>query len=299
MSVAELRSHIEKKIFDQPVEWFPFPHIIIENFFPEDVYDKVLKYNLFQWSDGTRWFSGKSEKADAVRKINATPYQRRQQIYLHKRDEGFIGPEEALDFWTEIKAVFSGDWFPKLIERRMPEYFALRFGENYLREDFHQKCRSVVFLQRHESDYFLGPHTDLPSRIFTCLFSFPDTTGYESQGTQLLRHKEPYVSAAGRRHYEFADFETVKTSEYKPNNFMIFFKTNHSFHAVNPIPEGVGNQRFGMQFQFHEPGRGLMRDLEAPLARRVAAPVAGSEPVAAEESVATEPATARTVKEVA
>jgi hypothetical protein len=288
MAVVDLRRHIEAKLAAASVGWLPFPHVIIEDFFPEDIYRRILDYNLFKWNDGERWFSSHLNQLKAGRTMNATPYHRRQQIYLYRDDRSFsmravsrqikealtggrlrrdfAAPPEVRSFWREIKTVFSGDWFPRLVNNRCPEYFALRYGENVLRDDFWKRCRSELFLQRHDPDYFLGPHTDLPGRVFTCIFSFPEETGFEQHGTQLLRHREPYVIARGRRHFDFAEFETVKTAEYKPNNFLLFFKTAHSFHSVNLLPGGISGQRYGMQYQFREPLRGLLHELDAPAA---------------------------------
>jgi aryl-alcohol dehydrogenase-like predicted oxidoreductase len=261
--IAELRHHIRRKLLVTPTALFPFPHMIIEHFFPKEVYENILRFNLFQWNDGVPWFSDFVEEQPRFNKVNSTPYQRRTQIYIDRLEETSC-PPEALDFWKMIGGVFSGDWFPRLVESRYPEYFAFRYGENVLRDDFWDRCRSMLFVQRHEADYFLGPHTDLPGRIFTCIFSFPETAGFEQHGTQLLRYRAPYVVANGHRHFDFDEFETVKTAEYKPNNFLLFFKTAHSFHCVNRLPDGIVSQRYGMQFQFHEPSQGLLRDLEAP-----------------------------------
>ncbi len=120
------------------------------------------------------------------------------------------------------------------------------------------------FLQRHEPGYYIGPHTDVPARVFTCIFALEDRAGYEKFGTQLLVPKDRLDRCWGNDHYPPEDFDVVKIAPYKPNNFLLFFKTRHSFHAVEAITEDVPNQRYGMQFQFYEPAGGLMHDLSAP-----------------------------------
>ncbi len=55
-----------------------------------------------------------------------------------------------------------------------------------------------------------------------------------------------------------------KLVPYRPNNFLLFFKTRHSFHSVAAVGEDVPNQRYGMQLQFHEPQGGVFRDLSEP-----------------------------------
>jgi hypothetical protein len=40
-----IRSRIESKIAAAALETSPFPHLIIEEFFPDDVYAKIQEYN--------------------------------------------------------------------------------------------------------------------------------------------------------------------------------------------------------------------------------------------------------------
>jgi hypothetical protein len=151
-----------------------------------------------------------------------------------------------------------------LILKKYPEYFQLRFGDISLDPDFLVMFRKELFLQRHEIGYHIGPHTDIPTRVFTCIFSFAERPGFERFGTELLAHKDRMVRCWGNDHYDMSDFVVRKVAEYKPNNFFLFFKTRQSFHSVTGITSDVPNQRYGMQFQFYEPGQGLLKDLSAP-----------------------------------
>jgi hypothetical protein len=51
---------------------------------------------------------------------------------------------------------------------------------------------------------------------------------------------------------------------YRPNGFLLFFKTRHSFHSVPAIDETLPTKRYGMQFQLYEPGTGVFTDLSEP-----------------------------------
>lgn len=257
---ARLRQHVAARLAEAPLERLPFPHIIASNFFPADVYDAVLRFNLFQENKGREWIS----RADMAGLRTPTPYDHRKQINFHLDDE-FEASAEARTFWTMIRSTFlDGDWFFRLVVGKYPDYFLLRFGEALVRDDFAGRLRKELFLQRHEPGYFIGPHTDVPGRIFTCIFSFSDRPGFESYGTQLLRPVDPYVRCWGRNHYLPEGFEVAKTADYSPNNFLLFFKTRQSFHSVKTIAPDVPNQRYGMQFQVYEPPRGVFSDLSHP-----------------------------------
>ena len=194
-----------------------------------------------------------------------TPYYARKQINFHENDR-FEADPGSMQFWTGVKECFLGSqWFESLILKKYPEYFQLRFGDiSLVLPDFLSMFRKELFLQRHEIGYHIGPHTDIPTRVFTCIFSFAERPGFERYGTELLAHKDRMVRCWGNDHYDMCDFIVRKIAEYKPNNFFLFFKTCESFHSVIGITSDVPNQRYGMQFQFYEPRQGLLKDLSAP-----------------------------------
>lgn len=176
-----------------------------------------------------------------------------------------MADEEEQSFWEPIKSCFLNDhWFERLVFNKYREYFTIRFGELVESEDFFELFKKEFFLQRHEPGYYIGPHTDVPTRVFTCIFSFADRNGFEEYGTQLCSPKDRMVRCWGNNHYAPEDFIVEKVAPYKPNNFLLFFKTRQSFHAVKAIDDRVPNQRYGMQFQFYEPSRGLFTDLSEP-----------------------------------
>jgi hypothetical protein len=258
--MQDIRHHIEQKLEQATLEHSPFPHIIIENFFPEDVYAKIMGFNLFKFNTGVEWLKKIEKSSPGMR----GPYHARKQINFGK-DEEFAANSEALAFWDNIQQCFlQGDWFPRVIFKTYKEYFQLRFGDIVHDEDFFQLFSREFFLQRHEPGYYIGPHTDLPARVFTCIFSFAESAGFEEYGTLLMQHRDRFTQCWGLDHYTPENFVTHKVAPYKPNNFLLFFKTRYSFHAVKEIPATIPNQRYGMQFQYYEPMGGLFKDLSRP-----------------------------------
>lgn len=258
--LQRVRSHIEGKIAEAQLEQSPFPHLVIENFFPEDVFRQMLDYNPFRQNVGEEWLT----KGASANVSSRTPYHARKQINFHV-GQPFEAPPEQRQFWDELTQCFlGGDWFPDLIRSKYPEYFRLRFGDLVDDQDFSALFRREFFLQRHEPGYYIGPHTDIATRVFTCIFSFADQPGFERFGTELLAPADRLSRCWGNDHYGFEGFEVKKVAPYSPNNFLLFFKTRHSFHSVQAIDEAVPNQRYGMQFQFYEPPNGLFNDLSTP-----------------------------------
>lgn len=258
--IEELKKQIELKIAETSLQSYPFPHLIIENFFPSEIFSKILEYNPFKKNVGQEWVT--KQKSEDL-KTN-TPYFARKQINFHT-EQLFLANEAEGFFWNQIKDCFFKDyWFEKLIINKYKEYFIIRFGEIVESEQFFPLFKRELFLQRHDPGYFLGPHTDVPTRVFTCIFSFADREGFDNYGTQLCVPKDPLIRCWGNGHHSPEDFEVRKIAPYKPNSFLLFFKTRQSFHAVPPIDETVPNQRYGMQFQYYEPRRGVLKDISEP-----------------------------------
>lgn len=259
--ISKIKNHVKQIMSTTQVDVSPFPHLIIDNFFPEDVYEDILYYNLFSINKGEDWIT----KENSKKLKTETPYYLRKQISFNKSLDELDMSINARDFWKDIVTLFlETDWFVNLIIEKYRSYFEIRFGDIINSESFISLFRRELFLQRHDSGYYIGPHTDIPTRVFTCIFAFADREGYEECGTKLLVHNDPLVRCWGNNHYSPDDFITVKLAPYKPNSFLLFFKTRQSFHAVDLITQEVPNQRYGMQFQFYEQGKGVFRDLSQP-----------------------------------
>jgi hypothetical protein len=256
----ELRRFIERKIGGATLQKSPFPHLVIENFFPNELYEKIMVYNPFLANRGEEWLSAAASNNVTSR----TPYHARKQINFHA-NAAFEARPEAAAFWNDLKSCFLSDpWFEGVVQKKYDEYFQLRFGDLAGEPEFLTYFRKELFLQRHEPGYYIGPHTDIPTRVFTCIFAFASASGFEEYGTELLAPKDPLVRCWGNDHYAPDGFAVKKIAPYSPNNFLLFFKTRQSFHSVKAITDEVPNQRYGMQFQFYEPGSGLFKDLSVP-----------------------------------
>ena len=259
-TIEDIRSHIERKFAATELSKSPFPHLIIEGILPDDVFQEMLAKNPFKNNAGTEWIS----KARSDKMLTDTPYHARKQINFHKNDP-FDASKEDAAFWSMIQDCFLHDfWFDQLVLDKYRDYFIIRFGDFIDDPDFFPAFKKEMFLMRHEPGYSIGPHTDIPTRVFTGIFALAEREGFEEFGTQLLAHKNPRVRCWGNNHYPEDDFIIKGLAPYKPNNFLLFFKTRSSFHSVRAIDDTVPNQRYGLMYQFYEPFEGVFEDLSMP-----------------------------------
>ena len=270
LTPSQLRDQIDAKFEGRSVTMFPSPHLVIEDFFPAEVYAKILEYNPFATNRGTEWISS----AEMAKRRQDTPYDRRKQVDLDRGE--FAGPPEAKQFWATLRDALLGDnWFANRMYRTFPAYFDIRFGEAMLDPGIWNELRHTMFVQRHEPGYSIGPHTDTPHRVFTCIFAFAPDAKHEDYGTQFVRPHDRLARCWGDLHHKEENFEVATVAKYRPNNFVVFFKTRQSFHSVKKIDQELPNQRYGMQLAYYEPRNGLFHELSRPdiMADRTTKPV--------------------------
>ena len=254
--VERIRAHMERAILNAPYSASPLEHVLVGNVLPDEFYARLIVHNPFGYEDGVEWVS----QAEAEAFATPTPYWRRKQIALPKGLPA-AAPQGLLACWrTLARAVQEGGWWVKLMTRRFPAYFAQRYGPLTEADDFADHFDCQQFLQRHEPGYSIGPHTDVPSRVVTAIFSLADGPGFEDYGTQLCLPNDRRFRSDGRMHYDPSLFQVTKVAPYAPNRLLLFTRPKHSFHAVARMDPPPPNGRFGMQVQVWERNHAIFRD---------------------------------------
>lgn len=262
IAVDEIRAHFAARLRHAELEMWPFPHLYLTEVLPRELYDAALAGDPFIVDPGVA-FGDPSWTS----KLNFTAHY--EHRYQHE-----LNPETRT--WHEQPWVMIGDafadprWLGPVLRDRFPTFFDLRFGDIDAIEargsggGFWGSLHTRTFVQRHEPGYRLDAHTDIPSRIATCIFNFPPSEGFEDAGTTLLEPRDPRLRCWGNSHYDITDFDVVRTVPYAPNTCLVFFKTRHSWHSVAPEAALVPGGRLGMQVQLYEPDEGALVDLSAP-----------------------------------
>ena len=249
MSVERIRKHLQQAVENARLELYPFPHMLIENAWPEDIYEQIQKHNLLdKYAEQTKSWLEKHTSTNPQYKI-------RKQIDLHDIKQA-TNNDEARQFWGTIYDAILGDgWYLKLINKKYATYFATHFGP-LCKDDAWVDDRWTVkdfFVQRHDIDYFIGPHTDTDDRVFTNIWTFPKENTHEHLGTALYTAMAGDLSPGGR-HYGWKSFSKQAQMPYRKNCLFVFFKSRWAFHAVEKIKDIDETKRYGMQLQVRERG---------------------------------------------
>jgi len=218
-----VEEHVLYQIFNAPIRPYPYPHIYVENVFPDDFYAQLRAH----WPDGPAF----TPLADTGR-VSKGAYPERFVLALTPADLARLVADRR-QFWNEFSSWFTGGRFLLAMIEKFKPYVIGRLGASCDRCTF----ASDALIVRDLTNYSIGPHTDAPHRLVTMLFYCPDDDSRKHLGTSIYLPLEPDFRCKGGPHYAFKDFKKVTTMPYRRNTLFAFFKNDISFHGVEPIPD--------------------------------------------------------------
>lgn len=188
--------YVKYKIVNAPIINYPYPHIIINNIFPENFYEELLN------------------SIPTISEFTPKPkYPGRKTLTLDEIDRLTI---EKKEFWQQMEKWFKSEDFSKTLLKK--------FGIT-------KPGVSDYFLHKDLEDFEVTPHTDVHSKLVTYLFYLPKNEELSDLGTRILVPKNE-SSVGTTKHQNWDDFNIVNSSKYIPNSFFAFTPCQNSFHAV-------------------------------------------------------------------
>jgi hypothetical protein len=202
----------------------PYPHYCLDRVFPEEFYQSLLR-RLPDESAYQNLFKITTLKLDHFR-------------FRDQRDlaDGWTAslPEELRRFWDEFSTWFLGPDLAQVVLDSFAGPMRARFGE---RSEWPAVAVETQLI-RHQAGYFLGPHTDLSTKLVVLLIYLPPDDYHQHLGTSLYRPKRSGFICPDSNHYPFDEFVNVKTAPYRRNSLLAFERSDRSFHGVEPFEEG-------------------------------------------------------------
>ena len=218
-----IEEHVLYQIANARIREFPYPHIYVENVFPEDFYAALRK----NWPDASAFVP----LGDTGR-VPKGAYPERFVLPVTAEAIGTLTAERR-GFWSEFAAWFGGQNFCMSMIDKFAPYVRARLGDDMDRCSYSADALAV----RDLTNYSIGPHTDAPHRLITMLFYCPADDSRAHLGTSIFWPLKADFRCPGGPHYPFSWFKKITTMPYKRNALFAFFKDESSFHGVEPIPD--------------------------------------------------------------
>ena len=222
-STTQSLQHVIERLKTAEIVADPYPHYTLERVFPDGFYQSLLQHlpgpgayqNLFE-----------------ITTLKLDHFRFRDQRDLADGWTASLS-DKLRCFWEEFNSWFLSSELAQAVLDSFAGPMLARFGE--------RAGWPVVSIEtqliRHRAGYFLGPHTDLSTKLVVLLIYLAPNDRHEQLGTSLYRPKEEGFTCPDSAHYPFEDFIRVKTVPYRPNTLLAFERSDRSFHGVEPLAE--------------------------------------------------------------
>lgn len=199
----------------------PFPHIYIEQVFPDDVYKKLeeqypeyaLNGNITGFSD-FRFYQHEFDE-------NLPP--------IWKEFVNFHSSKEYKDQLINILEPGIAKYYPDIVDKYKTSEVCLR----------HETIKGALRLEVQfvmnavDAKSIRTPHVDASRELFACLFYMKKTNDNSTGGDLILYKKKGKDFKFGStRQAPIDNIEEVKRIPYKENSMIVFLNTADSIHGV-------------------------------------------------------------------
>ncbi len=221
--MSTVEEHVLYQIFNAPVRGYPYPHIYVENVFPETFYEELRR----NWPD-----AGAFVPLAETGRVPEGAYPERFVIPITEAGVATLTPARR-PFWMEFGQWFTAQRFCTAMIEKFEPQVRERLGGDMDRCSYGADALAV----RDHTNYSIGPHTDAPHRLVTMLFYCPEDNSRPHLGTSIYWPLNGELRCKGGPHYGFEHFKKITTMPYRRNSLFAFFKDDSSFHGVEPIPD--------------------------------------------------------------
>jgi hypothetical protein len=205
---ADYESYIRARFAGAVVNTDPFPHLVIRDVLPADLYAEMeaAQPSEDEWRDAIRRRVGLAKRLK--RKFLGAKFELpAAQIPLSSEDSDF--PERSVA-WRERFGPYVD-----LIDNLMHAKFK--------RQDWRPGQR--IFFYRPQG-WAIAPHTHSDIELTNSLLYFPSKDNITEQGTFLYRHV-----GAEQEHYDHSDVEVAAFIPYTRNTLLSWVNTPSSVHG--------------------------------------------------------------------
>jgi hypothetical protein len=217
---------------------WPFPHIVIENALPDELYDQLAR----EFPTPEVLLNGKKVESNKSYHYNAGNIL--SNLDLSETWRKFISYHVSQHFYQAILALV-GDHFKRLhrdIEERIGKKLeslstSVRFAEDF--RDVALECQIAYGSPVVKASRFLGPHVDREVALFAGLLYFrldeDDSTGGDLEFYRFKGAERAY--AKERRRVPDHLVERAKVVTYAKNKLVFFLNSPESLHGVSKRSE--------------------------------------------------------------
>lgn len=242
LDAARIEAHINRVFDATPLELDPCPHLVVNNWLPDDVYERI---------------------------IDAMPAS---VFFAHDRDQHWavpmgIAPLYSRQVWSFVANTIVGDILFKVLNQKFQDAIC-----RYVRSVV-PSLPGGLDLRLHPSDgrimlrrpgYNLMPHRDPKWGFLTGIVYLAREGDSEAHGTQIYRVADDGEAPTSRVHYvDPAKCQLVKDVPFRANSMLAFLNSEGAHGASIPKDAQPTNlERYIYQFRLGPTGKAINKLLE-------------------------------------
>jgi len=239
LDADRIQTHINDAFDRTPLELDPYPHIVIHNWLPNDVYDRVIEA-----MPASIFFAGDRDEHWPV------PFG--------------IAPLYSREVWAFVANTIVGRLVHDALNRKFQDAIC-----RYVR-GFVPSLPRDIDLTLHPSDgrimlrrpgYYLAPHRDPKWGFVTGIVYLAREGDNEAHGTQIYRVRDDAEAPTSRVYYpELEKCELVKDVAFRANTMLAFLNSEGAHGASIPADAQPPNlERYIYQFRLGPTGKVIKR----------------------------------------
>jgi len=242
---SEILSHMLDRLERSPTHDEPYSHFYIERFFPDSVYEDMMRLMP----------APKLYKPLSVKKHqNEAGVSTRDVMQLNPETLAGL-PDEARELWNSVATALTAPELKRIVFHKLAKDLAVRFGVPESRvTEITSYTRPSLF--RDLEGYEIAPHPDGRAKIVTMQLYLPVDRSQLNLGTAVYERKFSGVSGLFSWH---GRFRKVKQFAFQPNSGYAFAVSNSigrkSWHGREQLPPGSGVRNSILNIFFADPDR--------------------------------------------
>ncbi len=230
---ARVSAHVRDAVGRASLITDPFPHIVVDDVVPADVYKTMLR------SIPPQDFFGDKDR-----------------IKQNLRIPVVGGPDLTLRVWQFVDDVIAREVIVPAVMARFEEplrgHYRTIFGDAFVaRAAALPQSPSGGRVMLRRPGYHLAPHRDPKRSMLTCLMYLAAPGDDESYGTKIFRVSDDHESSYTQTYYpeqNGAACELVKMVPFRPNSMLVFLNGSGAHGADIPADAPADLERYSYQF---------------------------------------------------
>ena len=211
---------------------FPFPHIVLENAFSNDVYEKLAcSYPIKEINDANS-FKKKSNERIQISSVEMEELESLDEVWKETY-KNHTSEEFYFDF-VRLFSNFFTKYYGKENARKLKNFSSIgkrNFNENYINLDFQPGINTPQ--RRYFRKSVRGPHLDNPKEIFAALIYFRTKEDNSFGGNlEICSKKSKKLNFFGKMEVPRSQIKVEKIIDYSSNNGIFFLNSIDSIHSI-------------------------------------------------------------------